>query len=421
MAIVFAVRGDSVDARYSSGGKTPGFFTNPDGVRVSSVNNPQAGMIGTNYLDHYLGAYGRRGLIYSGQNLWSGQSFSILWRGARKSGGDPGLFSIQGASTETQGTVRMFRNSGGNLFFALTNDNGQEMLGFTSIAEDLVIDTFHDIVMTCTGTTEADGLKIYKDGTLIGSYTLPVAASVNKDKGLSTINLCMVPNLLPTGCFVEEFVIWDDVINVDALGLTGASRTQYVPVSAFDGQLTISPGALNVRQFTDYTINGVEFSGNLVIPVSTDPGESNVLEGVTYMINDSNKTGTFEALASIAEVTVYTTATSNNAQGQPVPIVKGEDRDIRLSLVRSDLTPYDLSTATAITVKLLGKYNLIQKTGVAVSIPAAGQILFNLTDAETELLKVGNNQSIEITVDVGSTRRIFIAQAAYSVTNSLTS
>ena len=398
MAITFALRGNSVNARFSTGGKTPGFFTQPDGFKVASVNSAQSGMIGSSYLDHFSPSVGRHGLLYSGQNLWSGQPFSILWRGARKTGGDLGMFSIRGASSEAQGSVQMFRNSGAQIYFSLSNDNGVEMLGQDTVVTDLALNTFHDIVMTCTGTTAANGLKIYKDGALVGSFTLTAAATATKDKGLSTINLCMVPNLLPTGNFVEEFVIWDSVIDPTSVALTsgtgslnGAARTAFVDVASFDGQLNI------------------------------DPGVGNVVAGTSYTIAGNALTGALEVLTSLSEVTVYTTATSNNAQGQPVPIVRGEDRDIRLSLVRSDATAYDLTTATAITVKIIGKYNLIQKTGIAITSPAAGQIQFNLSDAETDLLKIANNQAIEITVDVGSTRRIFIAERAFSVTDRLIS
>lgn len=71
-------------------------------------------------------------------------------------------------------------------------------------------------------------------------------------------------------------------------------------------------------------------------------------------------------------------------------IVKGEDKEITVRLKVKDDGPLDL-TNKVITVKYKDNANVVQTLSAAVvGVATSGRFKFDLTDAQTELLKIGN-------------------------------
>lgn len=293
MAITLAVRSDSINARKSIGAATPGLYYAPGTEPAKVVAGTATGLIGPSYIDHFQGTSLRRGLVYSGENLWGGQAFSILFRGARKGTGDHGMVYNGGPSQDFFPVVNWFRSANGNVYINMYNDRGQEMLGQTSTAVDAVLDTYHDWVLTCTGTTVANGLKIYKDNVLVLQSTLTNAATTTKDKYLSSICLGWAPGFTTGGFHTNELVIWDEVIDPNSVTLTsgtgalsGASRTAFVDAAAVAGHT--DPGVSNVRLSTIYNYAGTAYTGTLDLPAV-----ENVKKDVTY--DNGTKTGTLSS------------------------------------------------------------------------------------------------------------------------------
>ncbi len=345
MAIKFAVRGNSMDARYSSSGKTPGQLRGTGsgaGSGTTVVNSAAAGMIGSSYIDQYQATNDRHGLIYPGGNsLWTGQPFSILIRCAKKVNAvDMCLFSIAGVSGETHGVIKCFLgNASKNVMLAINNDYNQTVLAQTDTGTGLTLNTFHDVVLTWTGTTAANGIKLYIDGVLINQYTATTAALATHEIWLCTINVGYVQGINTTRIFTEEFVIWDSVIDPTSVLLTsglgslnGASRTAFVDVAAFDGTYDLDPGAANVTSGTSYVIDGVTMTGSYAVPNYTDPGIANVRLSTSYVFNNSTLVGTLSVpssdsasvgavnISNIKENIRYVLNEANTITGTPIDL-----------------------------------------------------------------------------------------------------
>lgn len=95
----------------------------------------------------------------------------------------------------------------------------------------------------------------------------------------------------------------------------------------------------------------------------------------------------------------------------PLKIVKGEDRVLNIHISDEDTGgDYDLTSATEITVKFKKTdLSALSKTmgagAVSIVSAVAGKIQVTLTDTDTALLLVGD-QDIYVEVDIGSAKRI---------------
>ncbi len=100
-----------------------------------------------------------------------------------------------------------------------------------------------------------------------------------------------------------------------------------------------------------------------------------------------------------------------------INLIQGEDKTIQVTL--SKASGYvDLTSATEITVKIPTKSGtpitkLKTTAAITVTSPTTGTFIFTLDDTETATLKVEDGQNWEITVDIGSNRKI------YQVTDNL--
>lgn len=91
---------------------------------------------------------------------------------------------------------------------------------------------------------------------------------------------------------------------------------------------------------------------------------------------------------------------------QKIEIFKGESPIIEISLFNPDFTVLKLADATEITFSVRDEDgNIISKNlaaGVTIVDPAAGEISVALLEAETNLLKIGDNQDFEVAIDFSS-------------------
>jgi len=283
MAIRFAVRGDSLDARFSNEGKV-GI---PRAARSSGlVGVPQvaadAGVLGGSKLDLKTSNAQWLDVEWPGRgNFSQNKAFSMLFRYKLENNfnfGQPrGIFFFSAFTNHMVGSLRL---SSGNMlliwprFDNLTpsfNTTFGPTLGASGAGDEV------DFFIRTSGLNRAD-LDLYIDGVLHGSVTWP-HDNTSSDSGAGFGYLGVGQSTqLPIGDLVE-MVIWDSREDVDAITLAddsvgtldGESRTQFVKVSAFDALDFTNLDVSKVQAGQVYTAAGVAKTGTLdTIELKTD-------------------------------------------------------------------------------------------------------------------------------------------------------
>jgi hypothetical protein len=207
--------------------------------------------------------------------------------------------------------------SDGRIQLLATNAAFATMLNIVSVStHSFTSGTAVDISFTWTGTTAANGAKIYVNGTLLVQGTASTATNYEDAKGqlYETIIPCNAWPQGETSAFdLNECAVWGEVIDPTASGLNlvGPSRTSFISSiaktampevgevksgvtfgynSTSTGTRTDAPVG-NVTSGVQYGAGGTELTGTNVDPVSTDPGVGNVAAGVDYTINDVDLVG----------------------------------------------------------------------------------------------------------------------------------
>lgn len=246
MAIVFAVRGTSKDAYYSNGGKTgvdaaAEWTVTADGTAISG----SALVPGANN--------NRKAILWQARKNWpNGREMSILVRVKPAYTGAPAatraLMVQPYACNGRLGRIEITHAiTSGNVNILATNQAGSTVVNSNFGAWSPTSGTWYDLVFTWDGTTAANAMQFYVDGTLLGQLTASAAYSASWTNEWFT-ELALgdtIAGNVWNGSSVEEIVIWDEVIDplnvtlVSGSGgdLNGASRTSLVDVANFDGTL----------------------------------------------------------------------------------------------------------------------------------------------------------------------------------------
>lgn len=270
MAIVFAVRGNSFDARYSTGGKTP-FKFNP-----TQITTAAAGLSGTVY---DFSSTQSKFVSWSGyKNTPNSRVISVLLRCAPLYTGTPAANRALWALTSGHNSasliiplMEMRHLTSGNLTMLGKNEAGATTMN-SGAAWSPTSGTYYDLVFTWDGNTTANAVKIYVDATLLSQATAAAAMAsgwVNTD--WRDITVGSTPNVSVGIMNVDEFVIWDTVIDPTSVALVGgtgaldgAARTALVDASSFDGQSNSAPATGNVRKGISFTVAGTTSTGTMI-------------------------------------------------------------------------------------------------------------------------------------------------------------
>lgn len=269
--ITFALRGTASPyaARYAPGGT--------DGTAFNSgiISSAAGGLSGT--IIDLTNTSGIKFLSYSGvYNTSNSRAFSILIRCAPNYNGTPAgtrsLFCLSsGVGTSSAYVELRHEVTTGKL--TLTIKNELAAISVNALAGNTwspVSGTYYDIVITWDGTTSANAVNWYLNTANIHA-TAAAALSVSwANTWWKSICIGSSPNATASAFKLDEFVIWDGIIDVNNVALVsgngalnGASRTSLVDVSAFDGTVNIDPGIANVKFGTSYEIDGVTKTGIL--------------------------------------------------------------------------------------------------------------------------------------------------------------
>lgn len=302
MAIMFAVRGDSMTARYSGGSNYAAKQGSPSVVS-------DAGSLGGNRIDLITSGNLKAIFFEARNNVFAGRTFSVLCRIKSNYTGAPaastGFFNIGVPTTGYCPTMGIHHHTTGTLRAHCQNEAFQTSLSEASHGSwSPTANTRYDLVWTWDGTTTASASKIYVDASLLGSVTASFALSsslVSEDwRDIVLGPNCRVSN---SNFSLEEFVLWNEIIDPTSVALVGgtgslngASRTAFVDVASLNGSSYTDPGIANVKTGTSYTYNGTSLTGTYTGSDRwTDPGVANVIEGVAYKADSTtnNRTGTY--------------------------------------------------------------------------------------------------------------------------------
>lgn len=256
MAVKFAVRGDSLTARYSNDGATAGTLGTST---QAAVTTDEPGINGVNSIDMVGSVAGVRQLIYNGRlNTPAGLNRSVLIRCKFASNAALGVFNMGTMTRNPSNYIGLSSTAGGELVFTIGTEVGATDSG-TSSGASLSTTAFHDIGISWTGTTAAGGLIIAVDGSVVLTDTttrdLPSPFSTAEQLAVSSIMIGGNFTSLNAHMSVDEVVVWDEIIDFTAnvtltsgAGLlNGASRTAYVDVEALDGAAATSgSGGINL-------------------------------------------------------------------------------------------------------------------------------------------------------------------------------
>lgn len=238
MAIVFAVRGTSTTAFFSGGFPTP---TTYGSANVSA--SVAAGVIGGSTLDLDQGAFGQHSLSYNGyQNISLTQQWSILIRCAVGSTSDANQFFAIGAYGQL-GTLQ-WRNGGVGLLPLTSTDYAGSTLVTLNITQAATIGAYYDYFCTFDGSLAAANQITYLNSTATGTASTG-ATRTAYSTGFGTGIILGAQNAAgqnSTRLFVNEFVIWNTIVNPTSVVLTnttaalnGTARTAFVQVTASTG------------------------------------------------------------------------------------------------------------------------------------------------------------------------------------------
>ena len=248
MAIVFAVRGTDLNARYAGGSP----LAKPLGATKAVVNSAQTGIGGDNTIDMSGGASAIRPLCYQapGNTPLTG-NLSFLMRVYFDAVNiNQGLFKLGMGGRITLFGWNIYLTTAAQFRCYYYDDDNTFDAMFSATAA-VSSGAWVDIVFSYAAAPIANGQKIYVDAALSSQQATSKTpkATVADVSGL-LYSIGYYSDSAPNSRFhLSELVVWDELIDPTSVTLTsgsgslnGASRTAYVDVAAFDGSAATGGG-----------------------------------------------------------------------------------------------------------------------------------------------------------------------------------
>lgn len=326
-AIVFNVRGDSLNARYSNGGAT--------GVRTSTtlvaITSDTVGISSTAIdLNTVASAkslsWAGRGNVPNGRSLSFNVGYIPQYTGSPSS--RRSIFYI-GGSGGRLGMIEIDHETSGLLTALVKNEAGTAVLNVaTIVAFAPMSGRRYDLSLQydMSGTTNA--FKFYIDAVLVATLSPSAAFTANwNNQYFNEISIGSGDSSAAALARYDEITIWDTLedftanftLNSGSALLNGSARSSYITTTAFDGSTYTDPGVANVLSTASYTFAGVAKTPTYVVASTSnvktgvtfgagssqtgtytgsdrwsDPGQDNVLNGVNYKADSTsnNRAGT---------------------------------------------------------------------------------------------------------------------------------
>jgi hypothetical protein len=322
MSLIFHVRGDNLNARYSRAGKTPGFHqsqnTVPDPVVTADAG---AGIFGGSVIS-LAHATQQRAILWPGGRNWTeNPSFSLLARFVPRFSGIPsvnqGLIYIgEPHGNYREGLYLVWNQTTGSFGIHMRDKFGTNLhsANTAGVLTTAVSGTPFDFFISWDGTTNAGALKISIEGVEFETRTAGAGLAALRD--LNRIACVMAGFGIGSSSGISnldlnELAIWDSVEPH-----VYAPRTGFLTSDSFDGASYSVPVAGDIKHGVAAINAGVALTGTYrgadlweTVPTdkvdtgfqyladgatltgnSNDPTEADVRAGVSY--DNGSKVGT---------------------------------------------------------------------------------------------------------------------------------
>lgn len=322
MALVFAVRGNSLNARYSTGTNI-GF-----GTTSAVTSGVDAGALSGSLID--LTAATNKCLIFNGYgNAGESRAFSVLLRLKANYTGFANIRTLFQLGMGRSGTGPFLEfwhaNATGNITAFGNNEANTRTFNSASFGSwNPTSGTYYDLFFSWDGTTTANAAKFYIDAVSLGNATAGAALTASwKSSYFNPIHLATTQDVTIGNYYLDEFVIWDSVevpTNITLVSgaggsLNGASRTSLVDCVSIDKSTWTTLAAGNIRSGSTQTQAGATVTGTLASPALSDIKIGVAGDGGTGTYDGSDR-WTDVGIANVRLSSVYkANSTSNNRTG----------------------------------------------------------------------------------------------------------
>lgn len=246
MAITFAYRSDQLAPRYVSAVTTYApMAQGADTVPALVSGSGDTGVIGSTILDIDKQTQSYRTYRFLGLGnipLMTG-GFSILTRVIPRYTGSPGAANLGGIWTfysfSNLPWAYLTHNTNGTFNLRILTHQSGNMINVTTTATwSATSGTAADICITWDGTTSANTVGFWVDGTEIETATASAVSdyTVNNGRFGEILPCCAIPLGNDGDHDLNELVLWDSEIDPSSggLDLSGSSRTSFVEVEEND-------------------------------------------------------------------------------------------------------------------------------------------------------------------------------------------
>ena len=205
---------------------------------VSITSSTASGVIGGSYINLDQGALGQHALYYNGlSNIPATQQVSVLCRCATSTTASAAQMFYFGLPANIGGNLARF---GGNGVIPYTTT---DLTGSTIVTlnETLaaVQNQFYDFFWSCDFSLTTNNFIAWRDNTAVGTASTSVTRAIVTPQYGSIVALGSqnAAAQSTTQLYLNEFVIWDTIINPTTVslttgsGLNGSARTAFVQVS----------------------------------------------------------------------------------------------------------------------------------------------------------------------------------------------
>lgn len=252
MSVIWAMRADNaaMNARYSPVGLTPGIVASTQSGSAA-VYEADAAAIGGHRINMGTNGALTRSICYRGDGIFNTKTISVVLRAQVLASALLGMYDIVGEPTLNPNRFGLYQNS--SVWKCVINDkNGVAVSSSPSLVTQAPTTTvYQDLVLTWDGTTTANAIKFWIDGTNVGNATGATPWSNPQDPTQSRIiNIGSVGGGVNTvQMYVSEMVILNTVINPSTglllangttAALNGSARTSFIDCPLFDGTASAS-------------------------------------------------------------------------------------------------------------------------------------------------------------------------------------
>lgn len=424
MAIKFALRGDTLAAYYANHiGNNPGKINDlTTSFDPTILATTASDVIGGSFINIDNNTSTSNGLAYPGfSNTSNTITTSILIRFAMGfTGGNFGIFAVAGPGSPGNNAISVPWLTGALWGYAGHGD-GTFLVNHATINPGITINEFNDLVIVHNGLATAGGFLMYLNGVTLSSDTPSNNMGERRQELTTSIILGQASQGFNSGRMkVNEFVIWDEVIDpnnitlVDASSgitstggsLNGGTRDSWVDVSQIDRGIWSSLTAGNIRTGFDQVQAGATITGTFSGEQWSTITAAQIASGINQIQNGTTITGTLSVpspgtgangtvdLEQIRSTIADILGDENTTTGSPInlsenlttPVKKIYELSVEKIPVQPSCYPYVAISVARKDIEIAdqGQNQLVSKRKARIDIDIMGGVWDSTMPTKTE-------------------------------------